>query len=101
MTLILGIPANDGITNFATDNKGKIGFVGDGVWNRLLPYNPASQIVQAWTGKNQMNTAASTQIAANALNQVGVTCKDPDGKPSAPVLSVEDVRKLAEGVVRK
>lgn len=98
----VSVETNDGdSTNFATDNQGNTGFVGDSTLNRLSPYNPISQLVQAVTGNNQMNTAASSHVAATALRQVGVTCTNPDGKPSAPVLSVGDVRKLAEVVVRK
>ncbi len=111
--VFVGTDEKHGNMNRITDNEGNVVIMGDGRWNpsfadiqpssgdgplnRSLPDIQPSQI----TGKNEMGTRNSLMMPVDVLRQLGVTCTNPQGKPSAPVLSVGDVQKLAESVVRK
>jgi hypothetical protein len=73
--------------------------VGDSLLEKINSYNPAALLVEALNGTPQSNTKKSVQIVADAMKNSGITCTDPTGKPSSPVLSIKDIKHLADKVV--
>jgi hypothetical protein len=58
-----------------------------------------SSLLETITGHPQVNTDKSVATVGNAMKGAGITCVDPSGKPTTPVLSVGNARQLAEGLV--
>ncbi len=90
------VPNNSGVNTMSFfDERGQIS---ENTLDRLIPNGRLDYLLQS---SSPVNSPASYEIARDTLHKVGVNCTDPHGQPSTPVLSVSDVRKIADGIAKK
>lgn len=84
------------VMNNALSPAKQYGETNNSLLSTLNSYNPLAHALSAFTGGAIQNSSKSSSIIGDAMKAAGITCTDPSGKPSVPLLSVQEAKQLTE-----